>query len=98
MRAAPEMDQGSALRYLAEMIWFPTAWLSDYIQWEAIDAHLEPRPCTTSLASAVSAVLHINEQGQPTQITTNRFMEEHGHYRTHTVVRSVQRVSGGGMG
>ena len=35
----PEMDQSSALRYLAEMIWFPTAWLSDYIQWQAIDAH-----------------------------------------------------------
>jgi Family of unknown function (DUF6920) len=28
----PEMDQGSVLRYLAEMIWFPTAWLSDYVQ------------------------------------------------------------------
>ena len=76
----PEMDQGSALRFLAEMIWFPTAWLSDYIQWEAIDAHSakamyhEPR-------ISVSAVLHVNEQGQPTQITTDRFMEEHGHYR-----------------
>ena len=42
----PEMAQGSALRYLAEIIWFPTAWLSDYIEWQAIDAH------------SVKAILH----------------------------------------
>ena len=27
-----EIDQGSLLRYLAEMVWFPTAFLSEYIQ------------------------------------------------------------------
>jgi len=76
----PEMDQSSALRYLAEMIWFPTAWLSNYIQWQAIDAHSvkaifhEPRVM-------FSAVLHMNEQGQPTNFTTDRYMEEHGYYR-----------------
>jgi len=76
----PEMDQGSALRYLAEMIWFPTVWLSDYIHWQVIDAHSvkaifhEPR-------ITVSAVLHVNEQGQPTHFTTDRFMEGHGRYR-----------------
>jgi hypothetical protein len=34
----PTIDQGSMLRYLAEMIWFPTSVFSDYIQWEQIDA------------------------------------------------------------
>src|SRR5437763_13949230 len=34
-----EMDQSEMQRYLAEMIWFPTAWLSDAIEWQAIDAH-----------------------------------------------------------
>lgn len=76
----PEMDQGSALRYLAEMIWFPTAWLSDYIQWQAIDAH-SVKAILNQPYLTVSAVLHVNEQGQPTLITADRFMEEHGHYR-----------------
>ena len=76
----PEMDQGSALRYLAEIIWFPTAWLSDNIQWQAIDAH-SVKAMFHQKGVMVSAVLHVNEQGQPTHFTTDRFMEEHGRYR-----------------
>src|SRR5690242_1805973 len=34
----PEMDQSELQRYLAEMIWFPTAWLTSGIEWQAIDA------------------------------------------------------------
>jgi hypothetical protein len=33
-----EIDQGSLLRLLAEMVWFPTAYLDDrYVTWSAID-------------------------------------------------------------
>src|SRR6266700_4330461 len=35
----PEMDQGELQRYMGEMVWFPTAWLSDAIEWQAIDAN-----------------------------------------------------------
>lgn len=35
----PTTDQGSLLRYLAEICWFPDAALHAYIQWEPIDAH-----------------------------------------------------------
>jgi hypothetical protein len=75
----PEMDQSEMQRYLAEMIWFPTAWLSDAIEWQAIDAHSVK---ATMHASAVTAavVLHVNEQGQLTQVTADRYKEEHGHY------------------
>ena len=76
----PEMDQSSALRYLAEMIWFPTAWLSDYIQWQAVDTH-SVKANFHEPGAKVSAVLHVNEQGQPTQFTTDRYMEEYGRYR-----------------
>jgi len=33
-----EIDQGTLVRYLNEMMWFPTAYLNDYIQWEPIDS------------------------------------------------------------
>ena len=32
-----ETDQGAMLRYLAEIIWFPSAAVSDYIEWEQIN-------------------------------------------------------------
>lgn len=33
----PEIDQGSLLRFLGEIVWLPSAALSDYIQWTAVD-------------------------------------------------------------
>ncbi len=33
-----EIDQGNLLRYLAEIVWFPSAALSNYIAWEELDS------------------------------------------------------------
>ena len=75
----PEMDQGELQRYLAEMALFPTAWLSEAIEWQAIDAHSVQATLREQNVTG-SVVLHINEQGQLTHITANRYKEEHGHY------------------
>jgi hypothetical protein len=32
--SGPEIDQGTLMRFLAEIIWFPTAALAGYIRWE----------------------------------------------------------------
>lgn len=40
---SPEVVQADLLRYLAEIVWFPTAWLSDAIAWEGLD-DLSARP------------------------------------------------------
>jgi Family of unknown function (DUF6544) len=37
--SGPEIDQGASLRWLAENVWFPYAFVGDLIRWEAIDAH-----------------------------------------------------------
>jgi len=34
----PETDRGELLRFMSEIAWFPTAWLSDYISWQAVNA------------------------------------------------------------
>lgn len=34
-----KINQGAMVRYMAEMVWFPSAALSDYIKWEPIDAN-----------------------------------------------------------
>ncbi|HEY1115568.1 MAG TPA: DUF6544 family protein [Chitinophagaceae bacterium] len=33
------VDQGTLLRYLAEIAWFPSAALAPYIKWQPVDAH-----------------------------------------------------------
>ncbi len=33
-----KMDEGTLQRFLAEIVWFPSAALSQYITWEAIDS------------------------------------------------------------
>lgn len=75
----PELDQGELQRYLAEMIWYPTAWLSDTIEWQIIDAYSAKATIRESNVMA-SVVLHVNEQGQLTHVTADRYKEEHGHY------------------
>ncbi len=78
--SGPEADQGELLRYLGEIIWFPTAWLSDAIAWQAIDAQsVKVTICQPSIT--VSAVLHVNEQGQMTHLTAERFLAEGKSFR-----------------
>lgn len=75
----PEMDQSELQRYLAEMAWFPTAWLSDAIEWQAIDAHSVQATFRDPRVTG-SVTLHVNEQGQVTHFTAQRYKEEHGRY------------------
>lgn len=36
--SGPETDQGAMLRYLGELVWYPSAALQPYLQWEALDS------------------------------------------------------------
>lgn len=74
-----EVDQGELVRYLAEIAWFPTAWLSDYIHWQAIDA--QSAKATISFQDVTtSAILHFNENGQLIHLSAERYWEEGGQY------------------
>jgi len=74
-----KIDQGALLRYLGEMMWFPTAWLSDYIQWQEIDRY-SARAILTCNGLEVSAVLHFNADGQIVKLTAQRYREVKGEY------------------
>jgi hypothetical protein len=76
----PEMDRGELQRYLLEMAWFPTAWLSPAIEWQAIDAN-SVKATIRHQGVTASGVLHVNAQGQLTRLSADRYREEHGHYR-----------------
>ena len=75
----PQVDQSALVRYLAEMALFPTAWLSDYIQWQAIDAtSAKATICHQGLMAWV--ILHVNEKGQVTHLTAEAFWTERRQY------------------
>lgn len=78
--SGPEMDQGELQRFLLEMAWFPTAWLSDAIEWQAIGAD-SVQATIHKQGVTTSGKLHVNEQGQLTHLTAQRYREEHTHYR-----------------
>ncbi len=37
--SGPEIDQGSALRWLNETMWFPAVWATNLISWREVDAN-----------------------------------------------------------
>lgn len=74
-----EVDHGELLRFLAECIWFPSAFLNDYITWEPIDDTSAKATITYDEVSA-SAVFHFNEKGEVTRITAKRYMEVDGKF------------------
>jgi hypothetical protein len=75
----PEMDSSTMMRYLAEMMWFPTAALSPYIKWEEIDM------CTAKVIMehegiSVSGIFYFNEKGDILRFVGKRYKEVNGKY------------------
>jgi len=74
-----EIDQGTLLRYLAEIQWFPTAALSNYIKWEEIDSH-SARATMSYGGITASGVFKFNEMGELISFNAKRYREVNGKY------------------
>ncbi|MDD4876363.1 MAG: hypothetical protein PHQ86_04435 [Dehalococcoidales bacterium] len=68
-----KLDQGTLLRYLSEIIWFPTAYLSDYIKWETATADSVKVTMDYGGVSA-SAFIYYDEVGRFVKFTADRYM------------------------
>ena len=79
----PEMDQGSMMRYLSEMIWFPTAFLDDNISFEPIDEN-SARVRLTDGGKSVSATMYFDEEGKLTDFVAKRYRTVEGGYDLET--------------
>jgi hypothetical protein len=76
----PEIDQGTLLRYLGEIVWFPSAALSDAISWEAIDER-SARATMRYAGVTASAVFAFDERGRFASLTADRYMSGEGGSR-----------------
>ena len=71
--AGPKLDQGAMLRYLSEIIWFPTAYLGDYIKWDSVGS--DSAKATMSYGGiTASAILCYDDAGRLINFTTDRYM------------------------
>ncbi len=68
------LNQGAMLRFLGEMCWFPTAWLSPYLNWEAIDNH-HARVTMTDGKLMDSGILTFDNEGRLLQYEAHRFQD-----------------------
>jgi hypothetical protein len=77
--SGPEMDQGSMMRYLSEMIWFPTAFLGDNVTWEPADDN-SARVTLTDGGRSISATMYFDEEGKVTDFVAKRYRTVEGGY------------------
>ena len=74
-----KLDQGAMLRYLSEMIWFPTAFLGDNVTWQARDEH-SAEVTLEDGGRSVSACMTIDPEGRPVELTAMRYREVDGDF------------------
>jgi hypothetical protein len=79
----PELDQGSMMRYLSEMIWFPTAFLGDNIAWEAVDDTAASVSLTDG-GERVTGTMYFDREGRFTEFVAERYRMVEGGYDLET--------------
>lgn len=90
----PQLDQGSALRLLAEMAWYPTALFdARTITWSAIDAD-HARATLHFRGGEVSGVFEFGPDGLPLQMSAERFTDKGELRPWGGVYRDYRTVSG----
>lgn len=68
-----KLTLGTQIRLMSEMIWFPSAYLSDYITWTAVDDH-SADVAMTDHGRTVSGRMFFDDLGQPTTFNAMRYM------------------------
>jgi hypothetical protein len=71
--ADAKIDLGAMVRYLAEIVWLPTAALRPYITWEALDAN-GARATMRYGGAIVSANFAFDDAGRVTRVSAERYM------------------------
>lgn len=75
----PELDQATMIRYLNEIMWFPSAFLAENITWQSVDEHSADSIFTDG-GKSVSGRWFFDEQGRITNFLAKRYRESDGEY------------------
>ena len=69
-----EIGHSTSIRFLSEMIWYPTAMLNDYVTWTQVDED-QVQATLEDGKNKVQAIFHFNEEGLITKVTAERYFE-----------------------
>jgi hypothetical protein len=78
-----EVDQGTMVRYLQEMSWFPVAYLGENITWTEVDDHAAEVTFTDHRKS-VTGRIYFDDLGRFLNFTAQRYGEFDGGYALQT--------------
>ncbi|WP_243729677.1 DUF6920 family protein [Salegentibacter sp. 24] len=73
-QGSPKIDQSTLQRYLAEIVWFPSAATSSYITWEAID-EFSARATMNYKGTKASGVFYFDNHGNFKKFIAMRYKE-----------------------
>lgn len=68
----PKMNEGTIQRFLGEIVWFPSAAISPYITWEAIDAYTA-KATMAYKGTKGSGIFYFNEKGDFVRYSALRY-------------------------
>lgn len=73
--SGPRIDQGAALRFLAELVWCPAAAVEPYVQWQQLS---ESSAQATFIAGGleVEGVFSFDEAGDPSEFRAMRYRDD----------------------
>jgi hypothetical protein len=78
--SGPEIDQGTMIRYMAELIWFPEAARMDYFKWEPIDSNRASLSMTLNEISA-TGIFTFDENGLVKSFSSQRYGNFDGQFK-----------------
>lgn len=87
-----KMDEGALQRFLAEIVWFPSAALSQYITWEAIDS-LSAKATVNYKGTTGSGTFYFNEQGDFNKFSTLRYKDNDADAQRYEWIVTVKEHS-----
>lgn len=74
-----ELDQATMIRFLNEIMWFPTAFLGENISWEYVDQQ-SAQVTFRDHGKSVSGQMFFDDIGRLTNFTTMRYRESDGEF------------------
>ena len=84
-----KVNQATLQRYLAEIVWFPTASLSQYIKWDAIDEHFA-KATMEYKGTKGSGEFHFDENGNFKKFVTQRYQNANDTEPTEWTVTATK--------
>ncbi len=91
-----KVNQATLQRYLAEIVWFPSAALSQYIKWEKIDNH-SARATMEFNGTRGSGVFHFDQRGNFKKFVAMRYEDSNASQPTEWIVEALKTEERNGI-